>query len=369
MKLGISASLAAHYAGESISITQCWKVTLRDPQPNGTVLGFTALDRDITFGGVTYLAASGFIPQNVETQTKLAVDNTQVIGVLDSAIITHDDLTAGRWDFARVELLQVNWQDPAADVDILMTGNLGEVSIDGNQYTAELRGLTAAYAHNVGEVYTITCRAALGDARCGVNLAPLTVTGTLSAVSAGGLVLSDPARTEPGPIGGKAITNITRDMLPLVSVAAHGFVAQQIIYIAGVLGMLDINGDNYVIATVPNANSFTLAGVDTSDFGAYTSGGTATPQGDAGYFDYGIMTMLTGASAGLAMEVKAYSPATLTLQLQFPRGVAPGDTYSLVAGCGKRFAEDCVARHANGDNFRGEPHLPGIDRSLRIGGQ
>lgn len=89
----------------------------------------------------------------------------------------------------------------------------------------------------------------------------------------------------------------------------------------------------------------------------------------ADHFNGGKITMLDGASEGLSMEVKSSSGASIVLQMQLPHGVAAGDAYSLHAGCSKRFAEDCVARFANGVNFRGEPHIPGMDQLLRVGGQ
>ena len=38
----------------------------------------------------------------------------------------------------------------------------------------------------------------------------------------------------------------------------------------------------------------------------------------------------------------------------------PGDAFTIVAGCDKRFAT-CKAKFANPLNFRGFPHLPGND--------
>jgi hypothetical protein len=364
MKTGISAALLAHYAQGTTSLCTCWKVTRTDE----VVLGYTDLDRDVTFEGVTYLASSGFSPSNFESQSRLAVDNLEAVGVLDSESLTVEDLAAGVWDFALVEVFRVNWRDLTMGRDLPMSGRLGAVDQSRNTFKAELRGLTNAYAQTAGSVCQPACRATLGDARCQVNLAPFTVTGTLESVSDDGIVLTDSTRTEPGPAGGKAITGISQATLPVVTCTAHGFVAGQIVYIAGVIGMLAINGQFYVVKTVPNVNSFTLAGVDTTNFVPYASGGTATPQGDAGYFDYGKLTMTTGSSTGLSAEVKAYSPGTITLQLQLPRGAQAGDEYTLVAGCGKRFTEDCVVRFSNGINFRGEPHLPGMDQVLRVGG-
>ena len=363
MKTGISSGLLAHYAQGTTTLCVCWKVARTD----GVVFGFTDLDHDLVIDGVKYEARSGVTPTDFQAESRLAVDNLEVAGFLDSDNIVPSDLLAGLWDFARVEIFLVNWQDLTQGIDILMTGHIGAVSQKNQTFTAELRGLANAYAQTIGEVFQPGCRATLGDARCGVSMGPYSVTGTLAGVSSSGLVLSDPARTEAGPTGAKAITGITQATLPVVTSAAHGFALGSIVYIVGVVGMTDLNGQFYEVKTVPTADSYTLAAVDTTAFNAYVSGGTATPQGDAGYFAFGKITMTSGASKGLSMEVKAYGPGTITLQLQFPLGVAVGDTYSLVAGCAGRFNEDCVTRFSNGINFRGEPFLPGMDKVLRIG--
>lgn len=363
MTKSIGASLLAHYASGSTTLATCWKITRTD----NVVQGFTDHDKDIVISGVTYVARGGFLPSNFESQTRLAVDNLEAIGFLDSATISASDLTSGVYDFAMVEVFLVNWNDLGMGQDTLMKGRIGEVRLERNTFYGELRGLTNAYSQNVGQIYQPTCRAVFGDAKCTKPLGPLTVTGTLSAVSADGLVLSDPARTEAGPAGPKTITAITKAASAQVTATAHGLTAGQIAYVAGAGGMTEINGQWYLVKTVIDANNITLA-VDSTNFTTYTSGGTVSPAGDAGYFGYGKITMTSGASNGLSMEVKVYSVGTITLQLQFPKGVAAGDTYSMVPGCGKRFVEDCLNRWANSINFRGEPHVPGIDKVMRTGG-
>lgn len=361
----LPAALDTHLAGDVTRLATCWKVTRTDAQ----VFGFTAHDKDLTFGGVTYVASTGITPSASQKQTKLAVDNLEALGIIDSEAITAEDMAAGIWDFARVEVYLVDWANAANTTEPIHVGRVGEVRTERGKYTAELRGLADAYSQTIGQKFQPSCRAQFCDVRCGLTAGDYTVTGTLDDVSATGLVLFDAARVEAGPTGGMAITGITKSTTPTVTCVAHGFEENQVIYIADVSGMAEINGLTLKVLAVVNANSFTLYGVDTTDFSTYTSGGTATPQGDVGTFDYGVITMTSGASSGLSMEVKSYSPGTITLQLPFPFGVGAGDTYSLIQGCGKRFDEDCVARYANGVNFRGEPHVPGMDRLLWVGGQ
>jgi Ubiquitin-activating enzyme E1 FCCH domain len=74
------------------------------------------------------------------------------------------------------------------------------------------------------------------------------------------------------------ITAITKANPGVVTAAAHGFSDGDIVYIAGVVGMTEVNGQYYTVAN-KDTNTFQLAGVNTSDYTAYTSGGTATKRG------------------------------------------------------------------------------------------
>src|SRR5581483_8652977 len=94
---------------------------------DGVVMGFTDHDRDLSFDGVTYQAASGFTASSVEDQLGLAVSNLDVQGALSSAAITEADLNAGRYDDAAVTIYLVNWQDVSQRV-VLRSGFLGQVS-------------------------------------------------------------------------------------------------------------------------------------------------------------------------------------------------------------------------------------------------
>lgn len=359
---GIPAALLADYASGSTTLAVCAKATLK----SGVVIGFADHDEDIVVSGVTCVAARGAFMSDFEQRSRLAYDNVEGRGFYD-ADVTQAGLAAGEWDLATVQVFVVNWRAPGNGIDIITEVKVGQHTQEKLGWVTELRGKISAYTQSIGWMVQATCRYEFGDAFCTKALGPLTVTGTLSAVSSDGLVLSDPARTEAGPAGPKAITAISQAQYAQVTAAAHGFVQGQAVYIATVVGMTQVNGHWHLVKSVVDANSFTLY-TDTREYTAYTSGGTAAPAGDAGYFGYGVITMTSGAAAGLKMEVKVYSPGLITPQLQFPRPVAAGDTYSLVAGCGKRYIEDCHTRHANGINFGGEPHVPGMDKMFQVGG-
>jgi hypothetical protein len=76
------------------------------------------------------------------------------------------------------------------------------------------------------------------------------------------------------------VTAITAANPASVTATAHGFSTNDIITLAAVVGMTEVNTIAYTI-TVVDANTFTL-GVDSTAYTAYTSGGTATKGGAHG---------------------------------------------------------------------------------------
>ena len=379
----IPIALANHLASEVTTMSTCWRATLQ----NGCVFGFTDNTNDLVIDGVTYAAATGYTPSSISTTGTMAVDNLEVTGILDSAGITDGDLNAGLWDYAEIHIFQVNYTDLSQGILKLVRGRLGEIKSRRSDFVAEMRGLADAYTRSLCSIYGPSCRANLGDAHCGVNLAPFTVTGTVQTVSPDFRVITDSARTEPGPAGAVTITAISQAKEAVITASAHGYASGQTIYIVDVSGVaqpsgLGINGQYFIITKV-DANRFSIP-VDTRAlatdaangptdaakvYSPYVSGGKATPAGNAGYFAYGLLTFTSGANNGLSVEVQSYSPGSITLQLATAYPLEVGTTYRMTAGCGKRFKEDCVNRFSNGVNFRGEPFLPGMDQLARFGGQ
>lgn len=174
-----SAQLTAHLAGPVTTLATCWEITRRD----GQIFRFTDHDRDLEIEGVVYTARFGHARSAIASDASMAVDNLDVEGIIDSASLREEELRAGLFDHASVRIFLVNWAAPAMGILRLRRGWLGEVVLtDTGQFHTELRGLTQALQQQIGELYTPECRADLGDARCKVDLAALTVTGSVTAV-------------------------------------------------------------------------------------------------------------------------------------------------------------------------------------------
>lgn len=175
----VSAPFATHLASEVNTLAMCWKITRTDE----TVMGFTAHDSDIIFDGVTYYAATGFTPTDIAAKNDFSVDNLDVMGILDSSAITEEDLMAGIYDYAEVEIFLLNYEDLTQDRMLLRRGWVGEITVSREQFIAEIRGLAQKLSQSIGRVYSPSCDAILGDARCTVDLEDFTESTTVTSVT------------------------------------------------------------------------------------------------------------------------------------------------------------------------------------------
>lgn len=177
MSKNISSALKAHLQSGVTTIATCWKLTRQD----GVVMGFTSHDKPITYNGVTYEQASGFTPSAIDESVGLKVDNLEIESILDSNNISEEDIEAGLYDYARIEIFIVNYEDLSQGHMILKKGILGALKVGRNSFYTEVRGLSQLYTNTITESFCETCRAELGDARCKVDLNAITVTGSIIA--------------------------------------------------------------------------------------------------------------------------------------------------------------------------------------------
>ncbi|WP_439891607.1 DUF2163 domain-containing protein [Ralstonia sp. 25C] len=357
----ISTALAAHLAGDTLTVCTLWLITRKD----GQQFGFTDLDRDVTFNGFTYKTAGGYTHSQIDNKSDLSVTNMEVTALFDSSAIQQVDIEAGLWDNAAVTISLINYADLTQGAAILQAGSLGQVTLLNGQYKAEFRGLAQMMQQTAGEPFSPTCRASLGDSRCTIALGPLTATGTVTGVT-NTFTWLDTSLTQTGPTvaytdtRGHKIPTTGPYTIKVVPPTGGAFVADG--------GVTDSTGNVWTqVVSGPGAQQYSVA----SD-GTYTFDGSDNPGWEVfisytysiGYFAYGTVTFLTGANAGYSTEVKSFAPGVVTVALPFPFPVSAGDTYTIVAGCDRTFGT-CKTRFNNVVNFRGEPYVPGADTTLR----
>jgi uncharacterized phage protein (TIGR02218 family) len=161
----LSPALQAHLDEGTTTLAWCWRISRAD----GITFGFTDHDRTLGFDGTDFEPESGLTASEVRSGSDLSVDAQDAEGVLTSDRITETDILDGRWDNAEVEVWRVNWADTGQRV-LMRRGAIGQIRRGRLAFVAEVRSLAHVLGQTVGRTFQATCDAALGDARCGVDL-------------------------------------------------------------------------------------------------------------------------------------------------------------------------------------------------------
>lgn len=309
----IPAALQAHYDSGSLCVASALLIRRQD----GKVFAFTSHDlplvMDVSPWGVdeaeqVFDCKQGLIASEVVSSSGFNVDNLEITTLDDGSLFVREEVLAGMWQNAEFWLFSYRWDvllpTIANDVEVLMRGWLGEITLGTSTLTVELRGLKQKLQQSVGIVSQKTCRSRLGAVglgQCNRDLADHTHAVVVSAVTdkRSFVIAQLPVQPPPDP-----------DALP---------------------------GDPLPEPVQP-------------------------PPFPDDYLGEGLLTWLTGANAGLTQKVRTHTAAgTVTLVLPMVLPVAVGDTLTAVAGCRKRLTEDCQAKFGNAINFQGEPHRPSPD--------
>jgi uncharacterized phage protein (TIGR02218 family) len=171
--------LQEHLDTGATSLCWCWKLI----DNTGRRLGFTDHDERLEFDGVAFEASSGFTGSEIQSSLGLNVDNLDVQAALSSGCLNEEDLQAGRYDNAVVEIWLVNWRELSQRL-LLHKGNLGELTRSSHAFTAEVRGLAHHLHQPRGRIYQFGCDATLGDGRCKVDLESPLYTASAAVASA-----------------------------------------------------------------------------------------------------------------------------------------------------------------------------------------
>ena len=196
----IPAALQAHYNSGGTSLAYAILIQRAD----GTLFGFTSAADPLTLDlspwasaewpiaaqtAFVFDARQGLDVSSIVTTAGFAVDNLELTTLDDGTLFDRDDVMAGRWRNAAFRVFRYRWDVAttiANDVETMMRGTFGEITLGENTLTIELRGIAQKLQQPVGIVSQQTCRARLGDVgtgKCNKDLTAFTHALTVTSVT------------------------------------------------------------------------------------------------------------------------------------------------------------------------------------------
>lgn len=376
----ISEALRQHYAQETTTLATLTYCKRKD----GRVFAFTDHPEPITFAtqtdfidpdvieDVTYLPTSSYDAGAIQTSSSMGVDDVTLTGIQSPSGVTAQDIEAGLWDACKVQIMEVNYRDLTMGCNLLRFGELGEIGREGKKFTTEFRGLMQYLQNTVGRVVLASCDADLGDTRCGVDLEPMRVSGTVAdvvsqreftadAMSAGADYFTFGKLTWDAPIAGGDNAGLSMEVKSYTD--GGGFVLQiDMPYPIQV-------GDTFMVT--PGCNKIGRGGLSSTSTTSLAIGvGTKAFTAIAGLtYTPGVRVRATssGSSEWMQGTVVSYSGSTLTLFIDSTSGGSATHADWALSGGGVK-SGDCMVKFNNYNRFRGYEDLPGQNKILLVGG-
>jgi uncharacterized phage protein (TIGR02218 family) len=189
-----SAALVTHQQGIVATLAKCTIIALR----SGAYRYFTDHTSDLLVDGNNYVSGAGVTRSAVQQKAGAAADNLELMGIIDDAEVTNQDILSSLYQDAEMWTFEVNYNDTAGGKSKMTYGVLGEIEFgDDGTFKIKHRGISSRYDNAISRKYGRRCDYTLGDANCGVTVSDpaWTKTGTLTGVTTRRTV-TDTARTE-----------------------------------------------------------------------------------------------------------------------------------------------------------------------------
>jgi len=233
-------SVVAPYA------TSAWCVRIECT--NGTIVRLTSYPHDLIMSNASvYKTDHGYEPTAFSSTSSMSPSSIDLEGIVAVGGVSHDALASGVFDNARVYVFKCNFLSPVEDYEEITAGFFGKTTITDDHYRIEGMSLIDALNQSVGKTYTAACSNALGDAGCGISIALIEKTGSLTGITSR-LIMRDSARTEDADwFGAGTIRFTSGSNAGLGSIEIRSYAADGTITLFDPLYYMPEIGDAYVL--------------------------------------------------------------------------------------------------------------------------
>lgn len=181
------------HLGNRLSSIACywchgWLITFADE--DNEKLGFTDHDRHFTLNNVKYSSLSGFRADAIAQDSSTQEIRSELTSVLNSELITEEDLLSERYERATLEMFIYDWSSNQK-IRTLFTGSFGDMStehgINGvTRFILQARSDRYKLSQKTTKVTTQTCRLKFGETglgKCNFDLSSVTTNSEVLTVN------------------------------------------------------------------------------------------------------------------------------------------------------------------------------------------
>ena len=177
----VTPGVFADKALKGNAIAYCWRIERTD----GFTVGFTEHDCPLKINGTIYTPISSPLPNSTNSTFELNVDNAGVEGIVFPGLVEQEELLAGKYDRAKVEVFLCNWLS-GNKLRTLHYGEIGQIEFNNRIYKAEVRGITQKLQQARVRRTVSQCPLVFGESgpnKCNKNLSGLTDSNSVTSVS------------------------------------------------------------------------------------------------------------------------------------------------------------------------------------------
>lgn len=163
---------------------------------NGTTVRLTSYPVDLTMSNSTiYQADNGYEPTAYGATAAFSPSAIDLEGICVVSGISRDAMASGVFDNARVYIFKCDYLSPVENYEEITAGFFGKTTLDDDKYRVEGMSLIDAMNQTVGRSIKPGCDARFGSSRCGISIATVQATGSITSVTSN-QVVRDSSRSE-----------------------------------------------------------------------------------------------------------------------------------------------------------------------------
>lgn len=149
---------------------------------DGTVIALTSHENSLTADGDTYVSIPDLAPSSMLQSADGTVDNQKVFTNWLSGSLEIEEVFAGKYDDADLEIGWIGWNMTTPERLILFSGKMGEITWDDTGMTSEGLSDVKVLEKNIGRTYTANDPFSFGDSHWGLSAGSFTDTGSVDVI-------------------------------------------------------------------------------------------------------------------------------------------------------------------------------------------